>query len=113
MTIGLESVEGVSIGIAHGSLTLDEIKESAATMWRVVGGREIPALWDLRDAQFDLALTEVRELGAIPSPTARYAVRRVEHQRTAIKAYSSPANASFQLQSDDVFCVRAPHVAAF
>ena len=62
VTLDLESVEGMAIGIAHGSLTLDEIKESAATMWRVVGGREIPTLWDLRDAQFDLASTEVRDL---------------------------------------------------
>ena len=62
ITLDLESVEGVSIGIAHGSLTLDEIEESAATMRRFVGGSEIRTLWDLRDAQFDLTSTEVREL---------------------------------------------------
>ena len=62
VTLDLDSVEGVSIGIAHGSLTLAEIKESAATMWRFVGGSEIRMLWDLRDAQFDLTSTEVREL---------------------------------------------------
>ena len=61
-TFDLESVDGVAIGIAHGPLTLDEIKESAATMWRLVDGPDVRILWDLRDAHFDLAATEVRDL---------------------------------------------------
>lgn len=62
MTIDLESNDGIAIGIAHGSLTLDEIKESAAAMWRAVEASEVRMLWDLRDARFDLAQTAVRDL---------------------------------------------------
>ncbi len=62
LTLDLESTEGIAIGIAHGSLTLNEIKESAEAMWRVVRGPEIRVLWDLRDARFDLSQTEVRDL---------------------------------------------------
>ena len=60
-TFDLESVEGVATCIAHGPLTLDEIKEIAATMW-VVNGLQIRFLWDLRDARFDLGPAEVRGL---------------------------------------------------
>ncbi len=62
VTFDLESVEDVAIGIAHGRLTLDEIKESAATMWRLIEGPQIRLLWDLRDARFDLGTAEVRGL---------------------------------------------------
>ncbi|MEE8165626.1 MAG: hypothetical protein V3T64_08655 [Myxococcota bacterium] len=78
ITLDLESVEGIAIGIAHGDLTLDEIEESAATMWRVVGGPEVRMLWDLRDARFDLAQAEVSDLaeyikGLISGPAIRTA----------------------------------------
>jgi hypothetical protein len=59
-TFDLESVKGVAIGIVHGSLTLDEIRKSASTMWRLIEEPEIRILWDLRDAQFDLTETELR-----------------------------------------------------
>jgi hypothetical protein len=60
-----ESVEGVAVGIAHGPLTLDEIKESAATMWRLIEGPRIRLLWDLREASFDLGTAEVRDLAEV------------------------------------------------
>ena len=62
VTLDLESIEGIAIGIAHGSLTLNEIEESAEAMWRVVRAPKIRILWDLRDARFDLSGTEVRGL---------------------------------------------------
>ena len=62
VTFDFESVEEVAIGLAHGPLTFDEIKESAATMWRLVEGPQIRILWDLRDARFDLGPAEVRGL---------------------------------------------------
>ena len=62
ITFDLESVKGVAIGIAHGSLTLDEIRESAAAMWQLIEGSEIRILWDLRDARFNFAETELRGL---------------------------------------------------
>ena len=78
MTIDLESIDGIAIGIAHGSLTLDEIKESAAAMWRAVGAPDVRILWDLRDARFNLAKTEVQDLaefvkGLVSAPTVRTA----------------------------------------
>jgi len=62
-TFDLESVKGVAIGIVHGSLTLDEIRKSAATMWQLLEGPEIRILWDLRDARFNLTETDLRGLG--------------------------------------------------
>ena len=61
-TFDFESIDGIVIGIAHGPLTLDEIKESAAAMWRAVGAPGVRILWDLRDARFNLAETEVHDL---------------------------------------------------
>ena len=57
----LEFVEDVMIGIAHGPLTLDEIKEAAAAMWQRATGPQIRVLWDLRDAHFVLDTAEVRD----------------------------------------------------
>jgi hypothetical protein len=76
MTLDLESVEGIAIGIAHGDLTLDEIEKSAATMWQAVGGPAVRMLWDLRDARFDLTQAEVSDLaehikGFISGPAIR------------------------------------------
>jgi hypothetical protein len=62
ITLDLESVEGIAIGIAHGYLTLDEIEKSAATLWQAVEGPAVRMLWDLRDARFDLAQAEVSDL---------------------------------------------------
>ena len=74
VTFDLESVEDVATCIAHGPLTLDEIKESAATMWRLVKGPQIRVLWDLREARFDLGSAEIRSLAEfvkrIAPPTA-------------------------------------------
>lgn len=63
LTIDLESVDGICIGIADGRLSLEEIKESAMTMWRLAGGPGVRTLWDLRDANFDLDVAEVSDLG--------------------------------------------------
>jgi hypothetical protein len=62
LTIDLESLDGINIGIAHGKLTLDEIKESAAAMKGLVDGPDVRSLWDLRDASFDLDVAQVNDL---------------------------------------------------
>lgn len=62
LTIDLESIDGICIGIAEGALTLDEIKQSAATMWRLAEGPDIRMLWDLRKANFDLEVAQVSDL---------------------------------------------------
>lgn len=62
LTIDLESIDGICIGIAEGALTLDEIKQSAATMWRLAEGPDIRMLWDLRKAKFDLEVAQVSDL---------------------------------------------------
>jgi len=62
LTIDLESIDGICIGIAEGTLTLDEIKQSAATMWRLAEGPDIRMLWDLRKAKFDLEVAQVSDL---------------------------------------------------
>ena len=58
----LESIEGVAVGIACGPLTLEEIKESAATMLQKAEAPQTRVLWDLRGARFDLEADEVRSL---------------------------------------------------
>jgi hypothetical protein len=62
LTIDLESIDGICIGIAEGALTLAEIKESAATMWRLAEGPDVRMLWDLRKAKFDLDVSQVSDL---------------------------------------------------
>jgi len=61
VTIDLKSVEGVAVGVAKGVLTLAEIKQSAATVWKTYGGQEARLLWDLREAEFNLSPSEIRE----------------------------------------------------
>ena len=61
ITFDLDSVEGVVVGVAHGPLTLEEIKECIATMWRLHEGPAIRILWDLREAKFNLSASEVRD----------------------------------------------------
>lgn len=54
--------DGIYVGVAHGLLSLQEIKDAAARMFGRVEGARIRVLWDLREAEFDLDPTEVREL---------------------------------------------------
>ena len=71
VTIDTDSVEGVVVGTASGTLTLKEIREAAAVVWRDVEGPRIRMLWDLRDAQFTLSSSEVRavaEFAKLNSP---------------------------------------------
>ena len=72
MTFDLESVEGVAVGVARGSLDLTEIKESMATLWSLASGREIRVLWDLRDAQFDLSAGDVLRLAEFAKQRAPF-----------------------------------------
>ncbi len=77
LTIDLESTEGICIAIVHGSLSLDELKESAATMWGVVEGPNVRILWDLRDAKLDLDSAEVSDLANTMKRLAASAQPRV------------------------------------
>jgi stage II sporulation SpoAA-like protein len=60
--IDTDSVEGVVVGTASGPLTLEEIREAAATVWTAFEGPRIRVLWDLRDAQFTLSADDIRAL---------------------------------------------------
>jgi len=62
VTIDLDSVEGIAIGIAHGPLNLEKICESAVAIWKHVKGPRIRILWDLRAARFKLSTNDVRSL---------------------------------------------------
>ncbi len=62
LTIDLESVDGICIAIAKGSLSVDELRESAVAMWRRVEGPSVRILWDLRDAKFDLDAAEISDI---------------------------------------------------
>ena len=77
VTLDLESVPGAVIGVARGDLTLPEIKDSAATAWRLVEGPDVRMLWDLRDARFSLAPGEVRDLAEFVKQAARSPGARV------------------------------------
>jgi hypothetical protein len=60
--LDLESVEGVAIGVARGSMTLEDIGAAAVALWQRVEGPRAHILWDLREARFDLSAAEVQEL---------------------------------------------------
>jgi hypothetical protein len=62
ITIDLESVAGVVVGVANGPLTLADIRDAAATVWRQFEGGRIRILWDLRDARFNFSAAEVEDL---------------------------------------------------
>lgn len=56
-----ESEKGVVVGTAHGRLRLEDLKESAAALWREVDAPAVRVLWDLRDATFELSSGDVQE----------------------------------------------------
>lgn len=60
--LDLESEPGVAIGHASGPMTLDQIKDAARMIWDRIEGPRVRALWDIRDAEFDLSGSQVREL---------------------------------------------------
>lgn len=62
VTIDTDSIEGVVVGTASGPLTLEEMREAAAAVWRDVEGPRVRVLWDLQDAQFTLSANEIRGL---------------------------------------------------
>ena len=60
--LDLESVPDVALGYASGPMSLDQIKDAARAVWARVEGPRVRALWDIRDAEFDISGTQVREL---------------------------------------------------
>ena len=62
VTLDTDSVEGVVVGTVSGPLTLEDIREAAAAVWRDVEEPHIRMLWDLREAQFSLSTSEIRFL---------------------------------------------------
>src|SRR5262245_1920909 len=62
VTIDSESIAGVVIGVANGQLTLEEMRQAAATVWEGRSERRMRILWDLREAHFNLLTNEVRDL---------------------------------------------------
>ena len=62
VTIDIDSVKGTVVGTVSGTLTLDDIREAAAAVWRDVEAPRVRVLWDLREARFTLSVTEVQDL---------------------------------------------------
>ena len=59
VSFDFDSVEGVAVAVAHGQLTLEDIKQCITDLWRLHQGPTCRALWDLRDAEFNLGRSEV------------------------------------------------------
>jgi len=77
ITLDFDSVEGVVVGVAHGPLALEDIKECAATMWRLHEGPANRILLDLRDAKFNLNASEVRGSAEFAREHSPYEILRI------------------------------------
>lgn len=62
VSIDRDSLPGVTIAAARGSLALQDIRDATAEVWRRVSGPSARILFDLREARFDLTPDEIPEL---------------------------------------------------
>lgn len=69
--IDLESLEGIAVGTATGLLSLADAQSAAVKMWQVIRGPRYLMLWDLRQAQLDFEVSDVRDLAAFATDRAR------------------------------------------
>ncbi|MCP3981766.1 MAG: hypothetical protein GY716_20890 [bacterium] len=59
LTLDLDSIEGVAVGTAAGTLNLDDLKRAVTTMWDAVDGPDLRILWDMRNARFEVDADDV------------------------------------------------------
>jgi hypothetical protein len=62
VSVQIESKTGIAIITCSGVLRLNDAQESAAALWRSPGWLGKAAVWDFREAQFDLSSSDVREI---------------------------------------------------
>jgi hypothetical protein len=77
VTIDTDPVEGVVVGTVSGLLTLEEMREAAAAIWRDVEGPRIRMLWDLREARFTLSEGEIRAMADFSKQRSPYSHLRM------------------------------------
>ena len=77
VTIDTDSVKGVVVGTVSSPLTLEDIREAAAAVWRDVEAPRIRVLWDLREARFTLSTSEIRDLAEFAKEHSPFAQLRM------------------------------------
>lgn len=62
VSIHIEPETGIAIATCSGVLRVDDAREGVAALWKNPGWSGKSAVWDFREAQFDLASPDVRGL---------------------------------------------------
>jgi hypothetical protein len=62
ISIHVEPETGMAIVTCSGVLRVDDAKEGAAALWKSPGWSGTSAVWDFREAQFDMTPSDPREL---------------------------------------------------
>ena len=75
--IDRDAETGVVVGTVIGPLTMEEIRRSAASVWRDVEGPRLRVLWDVRKARFEFSTVEVRALAEFDRQNSPYADLRM------------------------------------
>ncbi len=70
LTLDLNSVDGVAIGIARGRMDMKDLEIAVTTLWDAVEGSDLLLLWDLRDARFDVESEDVHAFAKFVQSTA-------------------------------------------
>ena len=62
VSIQIEPETGMAIATCSGVLRVSDAKESATALWKAPGWSGQAAVWDFREAQFDLDRADIREV---------------------------------------------------
>lgn len=90
VSIRIDAASGMAIATGHGVLGLDDSMKGAEALWQTEEWPGERVVWDFRDAEFDLASTEVIEL-------AEFVVRNQRATPPARVAFVAPHDVEFGL----------------
>jgi len=62
VSIQIEPESGIAIAKCSGVLRLSDAKEAVSALWKTPGWSSKAAVWDFRDAQFDVSSSDIREV---------------------------------------------------
>ena len=62
VSVRIEPETGIAIAVCSGVLRLQDAQEGAAALWRNPSWKGRSAIWDFREAQFELSSQDVRRI---------------------------------------------------
>lgn len=88
VSISVDPESGIAVATARGVLRLEDAQEAASALWATRGWSGRSAVWDFREAEFDVSSRDTREI-------AEFILRSQPTPPPERIAFVTPRNADF------------------